>query len=452
MGSGGRLALEGWGAIALTAFVTLMATTRAVEASEPGYALTLGAGASDNVTRSPGGASSTIVMEGGSFTWHDQRPRLNADIDADLQYLTYFPRDVHAEVIGNILADLRATLVPQLVYWDLSENFGQGRVDPLTPPSPLNRENINYFSTGPDVLLPLSASNLLDISAHYGNVTYQTSPLDSTRYSGRVGFIHMMSERTSVSLNVTDERVDFKNDQLNVDYSSQDAFVRFDAHGARSTLTVDLGYDRVKNAQFPASGLLARLGFTRKLSAASTVAFSAGHEFSDAANGFVMDQTVSGANLSTQSTTQTSIPFKSDYATLGWNFLRSRTGFGVGASAYKDTYVQQGASNDTRILFNAQASRQITPTLTLLLADNFYRQNFSDLEQHASENDIQAMLSWILSRRLSVGLAVTRSERHSDIPNTDFTENRVWLTVSYGRAAQLPPGPATPRLPNQRLN
>jgi hypothetical protein len=418
-------------------------------AGQPGYEISVGVGRSDNIARVPNGAGSTLLTQGIDFTWHDQRPRFNTDIDADLQYINYFPRDFHSEVIGNFLGALNAALVPDLLYWDVADNFGQGRLDPLTPASPLNRENINYFNTGPDLRVPLLGNNFFALSAQYGNVTYQTSTLDSTRYGGRIAFIHLISQRSAVSLNVSDQRINYRDVQF-PDYSTQDVFARLDSRGLRTTLTVDLGYSRLSSSQFPDNGVLARLELSRKISGSSTVAFSVGHQFSDSASAFVLSQTVSGPNLATQGGTQTGVPFKSDYGTVGWNFQRNRTSFGLDASVYKETYLQQSSLDDTRILFDAHFSRLLSPTLTVTLADQFYRQNFTNLDQHASENDINAQLAWRASRRVTLTAVVTHAGRNSNIPNTDFTENRVWFSLSYGRLAPLPPGPATPRLPDQR--
>jgi hypothetical protein len=451
MSSGGRLASDRWGSIALAAFVALAGAGR-VAATEPGYELTLGVGESDNVARVPGGPSSTIVMEGAEVTWHDQRPRLNADVDGDLQYLTYFPRDFHSQVVGNFLGDLRATAIPQLLYWDLSDNFGQGRIDPLAPVSPLNLENINYFNTGPELLVPLSATNILDVAAHFSNVNYQRSPLNNNRYDGKVAFVHELSQQSSLSLNVTDERVDFKDTVLNQDYSRQDAFVRFDTRSARTTIGIDLGYSRLQNPLEPSSGVLARAQLSRKLSASSTLALSGGRQYSDAASAFLLGQALGGANLATQTSTQSSAPFTSDYGSLAWNFQRNRTGLGLGVTEYKDSYQPlQSAENDRRTQLDGHFSRTLSPTLTALLQDQYFRQVFEELSDTATENDVNLQLIWRASRQLSVTLDLAHSNRHSNIANTEFTENRVWLTLGYGRPAQTPPGPPTPRLPNQKL-
>ena len=448
MGSRGRLASDRWGSIALTMWTLAAAGT--VGAAEPGYELTVGVGETDNLTRGPDGPSATILMEGLDLSWHDQRPRVSTDVDADLQYLTYIPRTYHSEVVGNFLGNLRATLAPQLLFWDFSDNFGQGRIDPLTAVSPLNRENINYFNTGPELLVPLSATNLLDIDTHYGNVSYQTSDLNSSRYSARLGLIHQLSPQATVSLNGTDERVNFKDDLGNPDYSRQDAFVRFDGHSNRTTIGVDLGYSKLRDPLASGGEVLARLQVSRKLSASSTVALSVGHQYSDAADAFLLGQTIGGANLATQTTTQTGAPFKSTYETLAWNFQRNRTGFGLSVAQYKEVYQDLATANDTRTQANAHISRLLSPTLTVGIGEDYFHQVFQSVDATATENDTDAQLTWHVSRSVSLMLDVLHANRHSNVAGTDFTENLVWLTVGYGRPAQVPPGPVTPPLPNQK--
>src|SRR5262249_31336022 len=149
-------------------------------------------------------------------------------------------------VVGNLIGAARVKLVPEVLTWDLTDNFGQGTVDPFQALTPANREIINYVSTGPQAMLPLGAGTFLEASGSYGKVNYQTSPLDSNRYSGTVGLLHKLSPNSSVAFNIHDEKIDFQNDTLNTDYSSQEAYLRLDAKGARTTLSADVGYGRLQ--------------------------------------------------------------------------------------------------------------------------------------------------------------------------------------------------------------
>jgi Putative beta-barrel porin 2 len=430
------------------AAIMLLTAAAASHGSQPGYQINVGVIETDNVERLPNGTSDTIFTQELGFTWHDRRPLLDADIDMDLTHLTYVPRTFGDQVVGNLIGQARLNLLPQLLFWDFTENLGEGLIDPLAALTPQNRELINYASTGPQLLVPLSGATFLDLSARYGKVTYQTSPLGSTRYSGGVGLLHNLSAATSVSFNVHDQHVDYSNTVLNTNYDSQQAYVRFEAKGTRTTLDADVGYGRLREAGDTPGMVIAHFELSRKISASSSVGASFGHEYSDAAEAFRLSQAIGGANLNTQPVLQTGNPFKSDYATVSWNFLRNRTGFGVLVSGFKDTYQQKDTLNDKRLEIDVHATRQLTPNVGVSLIEQYLRQRFENVVGSSTQTTSDARITWRTSRRVSIFLDYSFANRHGDISGTDFKENRLWLSIGYGRAAELPPGPPAPPLPH----
>jgi Putative beta-barrel porin 2 len=431
------------------AFVTALAVAPASRGSDFGYQVTVGAAETDNIFLTPTDhKSDTIINEGLDLTLREQSVRLTANVDADLQYLEFLNHTFNDQLIGNFLGDARFALVPEYFFWDLDDNFGQGRINPLAQVTPANQENINYANTGPEVMLPLGGETLLDLQAHYAKVTYEVSPLNSSRVSGQVGVLHKLSADSTISINVHDEHVNYSNDVLNEDYTRQDAFVRYDAKGARTTIAVDLGYSRLRDSASPNSGVLARLELSRKMSSSQTLAVVFSHQYSDAADSFRLGQTLGGANLNVQTGTQTGAPFTSDTANIAWNFLRQRTGFGAGVTYFKDAYEPPATlDNDNRVQVDAHASRQLTPNLQLALTELYLHEKFINTVGTFNESDTQLALTWRAGRRLSVALQYSHDNRHSDLPQTNYGANRIWLTVGYGRPAQVPPGPATPPLP-----
>jgi hypothetical protein len=433
----------------MPATLLLLVVTANSRAAAPGYEISVGVIETDNVERVPsGGTSNTILEQEINFTWHDQRPRLNTDIDADLSHLTYVPHTFSDEVIGNFIGKTRLALVPQYLFWNFSDNFGQGSANPTQAVTPENRENINYFSTGPETLLPLGGQNLLDLKATYGKVNYQKSPFDNNRVSGGLGLIHELSARTEVSLNMSDERVNYSNDTLNPDYSTQQAFVHFDARANRTTLGVDVGYGRLVNPNSSTGSVIARLELSRKVSASSTISLSLGREYSDAAAAFQISQVLSGANLNTQQSVQTGGPFTMVYETAAWNFARNRTLFGISFSHFKDDYVENNTFNDTRTQVDANVSRKLTPAVQVGLSEDYYRQSFENTPGNSNQATTDLKLTWQLARRLSASVDYTFTRRQSQIGSTGFTENRLWLSIGYGRPAAIPPGVAAPPLPH----
>jgi hypothetical protein len=433
----------------MPATLLLLVATSNSQAAAPGYEISVGVVETDNVQRLPsGGTSDTILEQEINFTWHDQRPRLNTDIDADLSHLTYVPHTFSDEVIGNFIGKTRLALVPQYLFWNLSDNFGQGSANPTQAITPETRENINYFSTGPETLLPLGGQNLLDLKASYGKVNYQKSPLDNNRVSGGLGLIHELSARSEVSLNLSDERVNYSNDTLNPDYSTQQAFAHFDARGNRTTLGVDVGYGRLVDPNSSQGTVIARLELSRKLSASSTISMSFGREYSDAAAAFQISQVLSGANLNTQQSVQTGGPFTMVYETAAWNFARNRTQFGITLSHFKDDYVENNILNDTRTQVDANVSRQLTPAVRVVLLEDYYRQNFENTPGNSNQSTTDLRLTWQLARRLSASIDYTFTRRQSELASGGFTENRLWLSIGWGRPAAVPPGVAAPPLPH----
>ena len=416
------------------------------QGAAPGYQVQVGVIESDNIERLPtGGSDETVGVEELGFTWHDKRPYLDADIDADVSHLDYFQHSYGAEFIGNFLGLANFNLAPQVFSWSIADNFGQAPLDPLAPVTPGNRENINYFSTGPKLTLPLGQSTSLGISGQYGRMDYQHSPLDNANLTGDVGLTHELSQYSNISINARAERVDFANDQLNPDYDRQEAFVRFDTKGSRTELGVDLGYSHLQMLGTGFDTPLARLELSRRVSPNSTVGIAFGHDYSDGADSFRLVQAVGGATLNTLPLLAAGAPFESNYATLQWNFNRTRTTVNLAASYYRDRFQTDTALNNERTVIDGRAARQITPTLQLSLTEYLVRWEFTGESATATDTGLQ--LAWRVGNRVSIFLAYYLSKGSSNVPTFQYTENRLWLSIGYGVAAEVPPGPAPVRLP-----
>jgi len=420
------------------------------QAAVPGYEVQLGVIESDNIERLPtGGSNDTIAVEELGFNWHDKRQWLDADIDADVSHLDFFPRTYSDEVIGNVLAGVNLHLIPDLLSWNTTDNFGQAPLQPLAPITPANQENINYFGTGPTLTLPLGATTQLAVNGVYGKVDYQVSPLDSTMLTGGLGLLHEVSSATTISLNAKEESIRFQNDQENPDYNQQEAFARFDTKGSRTELGLDLGYSRLNLTGTRYDTPLARLDVSRRVSPDSTIGLALGHDYSDGADSFRIVQGVGGATLNAQPIVAAAAPFVSNYATLAWNFKYLRTTLDLSASYFRDRYDTDATLNNQRTVVAALVSRQVSPVLQLAFTEYLVRWQFSTTDQSATESDTGLQMTWRAGSDISVFLGYFLAKGTSNIDIFKYTENRIWLSIGYGRAAAIPPGPAPLRLPGR---
>jgi hypothetical protein len=437
---------------ATIAVLTAMACMgpRWAQAADPGYEVQVGIIESDNIQRLPtGGSDETIAMEELDFDWHEKRPWFDADIDGDISHVSYLEHTYGDEFIGNFIGTSKINLIEDLFAWNIADNFGQTPLNPLAPITPANRENINYFNTGPVLTLPLGQELQVIVTGQYGRVDYQEAPLDNNRLTGIVGLGHEISPTTNISINAKDERVDFADDQLNPDYQTQEAFGRFDTKGSRTELGVDVGYGRQVMPGVNNGNFIARLNLTRRVSPNSTIGLSLGHDYSDGADAFLLIQAVGGATLNTQNAVQAGAPFLVSYAALAWNYKYDRTTVDLTVSHFRNDYQLDEALNSDLTMGTVRAARQLTPELQLALSEYIDRQHFSAGDDSATEADTGLQMTWRAGRNLSLVFAYYLAKGTGSVAADKFTENRLWLSVGYGRAAEVPPGPEPVRLPGQ---
>lgn len=417
------------------------------------YDVSAGVSETDNVRLTPTDTrSDTISTVGFDLDLNEQRRYFEADVAANLDYLDYLRDSYSPGVIGNFLGDARVNLFPQRLTWDFSDNFGQQQINPLAPVTPANRENVNYFSTGPDLTLPLGSVLQMLLDVRYSNVRYQTSPLSNNRYSEGAGLRRELSPNSYVSLNVEDEEIHFDRSDINPDYDQQEAYFRYHGEGIRTKLDVELGVERLQLPEGSTSLPMARAEATRQLSPFMSLTFTGGHEYSDAGDDFRLMQTLGGANLVTQAVQPTYSPFKNNYVTLAWKYTRERTGFGFQVGHFTLDYVAHSALsnalNEERTTFAANATRHLTPNLEADVIFSFQRDDFEQAVGNSNLLTGTLQLTWRASRRVSIVSEYDHARRQSELRITQYQDNALWVKLRYGRIADAPTGSVVPRLPS----
>jgi hypothetical protein len=405
---------------------------QAARGQEFELALSLGAAWSDNINRQPElEDEGTIGQAGVQLGYSQQSRRLTTDINANVVYEHYFDGIYDNEIVGGADGVLVLGIVPERFEWFVQETFGQITSDPFSSNTPENRENINYFTTGPDFTFGLGGAASMRLSGRYSSTTYEVTDLDGERYSGSAALIYQMSGNSALSLNVTGEEIKFDEQSANADYEQQQAFVRYEAQGARTGLSVDVGYTSLEGDTTDADGLLGRLALSRRLSTASTLTLSAGTQFSDSGDLFRATQGGRGPTRETQAVIGTSDPFENRFAALNWDFDRNRTGFGFGAMHSEEQYENFTDLDRTVTTWNAYFSRELSRALDvrffgLLENEEFDSTGFKDDELRGGVS-----LGWNVASTIQLRLQVERYDRDSTAEATEFTENRASLFLVW---------------------
>jgi hypothetical protein len=416
-----------------------LASASGLASADLGWSVTAGVANSDNANRvETGKVDDTLATLGASIDYTHESRRLQASLNGSGTYLEYLDDTYDSDFIASGTASLVFGIVPERFLWTIEDTFGQLTINQFEPVTPENRQNANFFSTGPDFFLRLGSQTDLQIGGRYADSRYEeTDTVDDTRLTGTIALIRRTSPNVAWSAVADATRVEY---DLPGDpgYDQQSLFGRLEAEGARQTLSVDLGATRVKDGDESYTNPLLRLSWNRRLTPSWTMDLSLGSEYRNTADRFVSG--VSRPDTGTGAVNASGVPSETYYGGLSFAFERPRTRFYFGGSYNEDNYVRSGELDEENWSANVGASRRFTERLQGF-AD--YRVENRDYSSSIGSDDTQTFslrLDWALGRVTFVTLGYRREDRDSDIGTNSYTENLVYLSFSYRQGTVTGPG------------
>jgi hypothetical protein len=429
------------------------------------YGVDAGFGETDNVALAPTNkVSQTIATVDADFDIKHQSSRLDVDAKGNFTNFDYLEGAFGNQLLGRFDGVGHFALIPQRLTWVLADDFGQATVDPFLPTTPGNLEDINYVSTGPDLVLRVGGTGFVDGSLRIARATYQTSPFNSNRALVSLAAGLQLSARSSVSLNGVAERVLFDNTVVNGDFDRTSGYLRYDIEGARTSLSVDLGATKIsQNASagistivlgptgqptpepvtipqsaYSSTGPLARIAVTRKLSSAASLTVSGGRELTDGTSSFGSIQAGAIGVVGGVPALLTSSSYTSDFGSIGWRYERNRTTIGVSGHWERDVYSSQPQFDMTREGGEVNLERKLSRAFALQVLGRYYKSDyphtFVTLNGGSPKFDdeiVAAMLSWRYGRALEVRLRAEHSSRNTTGVDEGYRETRIFLTLGY---------------------
>jgi len=394
------------------------------------YDLRVGGGHSDNIMRtSTDPIGETVLGLGASLDYAYAGSRVDASLVGDVVYYEYLEDAFDSNVVGNVVGDLRAALVPETFTWVFGNNFGQTLTDPFEAVTPDTLENINYFETGPDFTIRLGSRNSLEIFGRWTDTWYEKNPYNNQGWQGGVALAREMSRGATIALNATIVTANYSDLPSSNDYQIQEYFGSYEMTGARTSITAELGYRSLEQYNNTTGGTLLRLQVERTVSALSTVALQLGSSYGDSAS-LLQDwqegSPPAGAETPIVATTTVA---QDNYAELDWTTVGQRTRLGLGAGYHDLTYEGQSDLNNHYVQIDGAVSRTIRQSFTvgaqLLWYDYVYEQPGQDYNQF----DVVGSIGWRPARRFYVDAEVRYSDRSGP---AEYDETQWWLWLGYG--------------------
>jgi len=424
-------ALHSWVAAPAAAGVMALAMSAPARADLSGVA-EAGVGYSDNIGRLPNNeVDETIGTVGLELDWNERTRRIRGDATVDVSYFEYLDNTYDSELLGTANGNLGVAIVPEILQWAFQDSFGQAQADPFAPATPTTREDLNYFSTGPDLTVRLGSNGFGRLFGRWATTTYERSPLDSERTTGGVALGRRASPRSELSLNAVTESVDF-DEAINTDFDRDSVYVGWNLDASRTAIDAQLGYTWLERDGADKTGsALVNIVVTRDLTASSVLALTVGTQLGDAGDSLRTE--LQGGVIGGGGTqiTATADPFENRLASLEWRYTRGRTGFTLGASWNEEEYETQTQLNRVRYVYNVSVSRRLASAVDVQLFGTLESEEFDNVNLESDELRMGAVMNWRAWRTLGLRLTAERYDRDTSNGTGEYQENRAFLTLAY---------------------
>jgi hypothetical protein len=429
--------------LAVAAALALPDASHAQAADENSWTLDLygGVNYTDNASRAQvDEESETIGTAGLLLGITTDRPKLDADVTAHLEYREYLDDTFDSEVVGGINAFLAYAFIPERFIWVVEDNFTQIASDVTAVDTPDNRENVNYLSTGPDFTIGLTARSSLQLSGRVSDTYYEERDTGTQGLTGSLALIRQMSDASSLSLNGSVSEIDF-DEEVFSDYRIDSAFLRWNTVTERTTFILDGGYDRVSQddpfnliEDDTSDGLLARVEFSRAVASRSRIGVIAGTGLETPGQGLRRFQDVIGVDPGDdEDAIVGSDAYRADYAFLTFNTDWERGAFAAVIDARSETHEVETEADRDAYGALIEMSRQISRRFTANVNGRYTKNDFTETDFEFDEWSVGVGLSVQVSERFSLEARVAHIEGSSEDGTRDFEENTAYIGFSYTR-------------------
>ncbi len=416
----------------LIASLCVAALAGAAMAAEITANVSAGVGVSDNIARTDSDQiNETFNLVGAQFQLTELTQSIDAQIQANIDYLQYQDNTFSDQVVGGVDASIDWTVVDQRINWIVEETFGQQLLNPLAPLSPRNRENINFFSTGPDFLIPVGARNSLGANLRYTNINYERRQFDNDRSSATVFVRRAIRENANLSLNAFAEKTKFDAGVIAPDFDRYEGYVRFDVLSARNTFGVDAGYTGLDINGQRRNGMLLRVDWTRTISPFTSFTLGGGSRYSDQGNIFNISQSRANNLADVNDIGTLGVPFLNNFFNANYVINRERTTAAINFSWNQEDYKEGGNLDRDIWRVDGNLSRDITANIFTRLSFRFDIRDYKYLIRRDDSLRGQVTLGYRFNAAFSLSLSYQYAQRKSDASRADYKENRGVIRFSY---------------------
>lgn len=394
--------------------------------TESEFALWLAGGWSDNILRTSDAQDGNYQSVGVSIEYLMDRRRIDLGLSTQLEYRGYSIEGVSNEEIGSIDAFIDLFFIPERFSWAAYNSFGQGRTDPYAAVGPTNRQNINTFSTGPTLEIPLGARTELRATGLFSDYRLE----DTNEFNSQTTTYELALLRQIGPVSIAGVIAEYRDIQYEgniADYVIQGAVFHYEREFLTGDVLVELGFNQLVVEDITTDGPVTRFSWRKAVGGRSTLTLSASKEFTDAGAFFAFVST-DGVVIDREEVLYTPSPLEQARFEVLYEFLSPKTEFSIGAASSDETFESDPSLNNDSLTFRLELTRRLNPRMTVSIAAEDVQRDFRDSVGETGDRFYSLTFDWRLSRVLSLqAIASTYDRTGADF----FGENRGEIRLRY---------------------
>ena len=212
----------------------------------------------DNASFGANGSGDTLAELGLVGNTAEEGPRLSYHLVSDIAVVKYLHGSFPTEPTGYLDGRADLKIVPGFFSWIARETYTQLQIDPFTPVTPDNLENVNYLTTGPRFTLRPTLRTTVVLEGVYSYIDSKApsgSPefvdISNHRYGGDLKIERALTSTASTYIKGSYEKVDFVDQLNNNNFTVAKGVAGYHLVDGRTDLDISGGYTRVRAFDVP---------------------------------------------------------------------------------------------------------------------------------------------------------------------------------------------------------
>ncbi len=245
---------------------------------------------SDNVTLSgPAPVSQWVLVPGFGFDYIQQGATVQARVSGAAEYRNYMGNTYSDQKVGSLAGQVNWIVLPQRLDFVAQDYASVQPISALSSDAPGNQQQTNVLTVGPTLHFDLGSATRGQAELRYINSrASRTTQFDSSRGEAALRLIRDVSPTSQLSLNLESQKVNF-DDREEVDYSRDQAFLRYTRKLAHLDLDASAGWSRIRfqRGYGSVSDPMGRIALTWHASTRNEFGIAYTRSYSDAAQDLI---------------------------------------------------------------------------------------------------------------------------------------------------------------------